>query len=73
MFDVYSSDWPVAVTSTDPRNRFHDLAIREARVATDYHAAGTPSAVRPSLATRLRLALAGAAGMTSSEPCTCPA
>ena len=60
------------------RNREHLVAIREARIATDYHAAvGNDErwarvAPAPSLASRLRLAVAGGPSMTT-DACNCPA
>lgn len=52
MFDVYPSNWPVAVDSTDPRNQFHERALHEARIATDSRQlATTAPARRPGHAT----------------------
>ena len=57
------------------RSRFHEVALRDARVATD-HREAAPADRRPSLASRLglgsrfRVAFAGPA---TTEPCNCPA
>ena len=64
----------VAVDSTDPRNVFHEVALHEARIATDHreYADPAPAPSTPSLVARVRLALAG--GTTSTvEACSCPA
>ncbi len=73
MFDVYPSNWPVAVDSTDPRNQFHERALHEARIATDSRQLATTAPARAGLVTRLRLALAGGSAISASEPCNCPA
>lgn len=73
MFEVYPSTWPVAVDSSDPRNQFHERALHEARVATDYRQVATTAPARAGLVTRLRLAIAGAPAISATDPCTCPA
>ncbi len=59
------------------RNRFHEVAMRDARATTDRHAAAPATAAgsglfsRLGLGSRLRVALAG--GPATTEACNCPA
>ena len=59
------------------RNREHQVALREARIATDHRALEAPAAApRPGIAQRLgigRLRLAIAGGPAVTEACNCPA
>ncbi len=71
MFDVYPSNWPIAFDPGDPRNEFHETALREARVATDARIHPTESPVTARFMTRLRLAFSG--GATAADTCNCPA
>jgi len=73
MFEVHPGNWPVAVDSTDPRTQFHERALHEARIATDYRQVETNAPVRVGLVTRIRLAIAGGPAISASEPCSCPA
>ena len=74
MFDIFANDWPVAVDSTDPRNQFHERALHEARIATDYRQDAAPTPARGAgLVARVRVALAGGLA-TSAQVCMdCPA
>ena len=60
------------------RNREHIVAIREARIATEYRIAAVDDelwarvAPAPSFMARLRLAVAGGPAITA-DPCNCPA
>ena len=71
MFEIHPSNWPFAVDAGDPRNQFHETALREARVATEAHGVALAAPVPERFVTRLRLALAGGPAVT--EPCNCPA
>ncbi len=73
MFEVYPSNWPVAIHSSEPRNQFHERALHEARIATDYRQVATGAPARGGLVTRLRLALGGGSAIPATEPCSCPA
>jgi hypothetical protein len=73
MFEVYPSNWPVAVDSSDPRNQFHERALHEARIASDYRQVETSAPARAGLVTRLRLAIARGPAISATEPCNCPA
>lgn len=73
MFELYLSQTSAGEHSTDPRNRFHETAIRDAQIATELtQAAPTAVAGKPSLLTRLRLVFAGSPAITT-EACNCPA
>ena len=72
MFELYLSHTSAGEHSTDPRNRFHETALHEARIASDYRQPAPEVSPRPSFATRLRLAFAGGPPATT-EACNCPA
>ena len=60
--------------AADNRDRFHETALREARVASDYRQVEDvvrAPAASPSFVTRLRLAFAGVPSATT-EACSCP-
>jgi hypothetical protein len=77
MIELYAST-PFALDATDPRNRFHEHALRDARIAHDY-LEGTASPIvaprpQPGPLARLRLAIARGGPAASSQACTaCPA
>jgi hypothetical protein len=71
MFEIHPSSWPFAVDGSDPRNQFHETALREARVATEAQGVTLASPAHEGFVTRLRLALTGGPAVT--EPCNCPA
>ena len=73
MLEVHPGNWPVAVDSTDPRNQFHERALHEARIATEYRQVEILAPARAGLVTRLRLAIAGGPAISAAEPCSCPA
>lgn len=54
------------------RDRIHEIALHDARIATDYRQPAPVASARPSFATRLRLAFAGGPAATT-EACSCPA
>ena len=54
------------------RDRIHETALHDARVATEYRQPDAEATSRPSFATRLRLAFAGGSTATT-EACNCPA
>jgi len=72
MSEAYLTNW-LAGHAADDRNRFHGIALHEARIASDRR---DPAAVPPSggnLVERVRAAFAraGIAG-TRAERCDCP-
>lgn len=73
MQEIYPTNWPVVVDTSDPRNQFHERALHEAQIATDVRQPGAPAPARASFVTRLRLALAGGTVVTTNEACNCPA
>ena len=57
-------------------SRFYEVALREARVATEMNTSAVETAPRPAIASRpasaTRLAFAGGAAATT-DSCSCPA
>jgi hypothetical protein len=71
MSEAYLTNWSFGGDTPDTRNRFHETALREARVATERRALVPESPAQASFLTRLRLAFAGQTAAT--EACNCPA
>jgi hypothetical protein len=69
MSEAYLTNWLVDRCQSGSRSHFHDVALREARIATQRHELQLKSPVRESLVARLRLAFAG----PSTNACNCPA
>jgi hypothetical protein len=69
MSEAYLTNWLVDRCPTGSRSHFHDVALREARIATVRHAPEPKAPARGSFVTRLRLAFAG----PSTDACNCPA
>lgn len=59
------------------RSRFHEVALRDARIVTDHHESAPIASRRSGFITRLgigsRLRVAFAGGPAPTEPCNCPA
>ena len=72
MSEIHLTHASFGTDSTEPRNRFHQTALSEARVATEYRQLAPEPATRPSFTTRLRLAFVGGPPVTT-EACNCPA
>jgi hypothetical protein len=72
VFELYLSHTSDGEHSTDPRNRFHQTALYEARMATEYRQPLAARPTRTSFMTRLRLAFGGGSTPTT-EACNCPA
>ena len=74
MFELYLSHTSGGEHSTDPRNQFHEIALRDARIASDWLSQVAPEVViaRPSFVSRVRLAFAGRQAPTT-DACACPA
>ena len=68
MSEAYLTSF-LAGHANDERNHFHQVALHEARVATDVHARQSAPARRIGLVDRVRAALTGAA---PAERCDCP-
>jgi hypothetical protein len=75
MSEAYLTNWAMG-SHFDDRDRFHDVALHEARVATERQAGTERQATRPnaaqgeSLVSRLRLALGRP---VAADACDCPA
>jgi hypothetical protein len=73
VFELYLSHTSFGEHSTDPRNRFHETAMREARIVSEWdRGEPVPGPSKPSLVARMRLAFAGGPSHTT-EACNCPA
>lgn len=71
MSEAYLTNWSFGGETPDTHNHFHEVALREARVATDFREAELATPAREGFVTRLRLAFAGRPATT--EACNCPA
>jgi hypothetical protein len=69
MSEAYLTNWSFGGETPDTRNHFHDTALREARIASEYRRVERASPVKDSLLTRIRLAFAGPA---ATDACNCP-
>lgn len=70
MSEAYLTNWSFGGDSGDTRNRFHETARFEARVATEYRRVEPVEPARPNFLARLRAALAGP---SAADACNCPA
>ena len=69
MSEAYLTNWLVDRCPAASRSHFHDVALREARIATEHHAVEPETRPREGLVNRLRLAFTG----PSADACNCPA
>ena len=70
MSEAYLTNWALGSHFDDlDRDRFHDVALREARIATDRRPAPRVTASGDSLVSRVRLAFGRP---TRVDPCDCP-
>ena len=61
MYGMYANAWPMILDrQTEDRDRYHRIAIHEARIATDWSGDAAPR-TRPGLVGRIREALGIAA------------
>jgi len=67
MSDANLTNWAFG-NHFNERERFHEVALHEARIASDFRPASAPKPETESLMTRLRISLGLA---TRPEPC-CP-
>ena len=75
MSEAYLTNWSFGGEIPDTRNCFHETALREAQIATDYHSTESSGdvpalAARASIVARLRNAFARPATI---EDCGCAA
>lgn len=77
MSEAYLTNW-LAGHPADDRNRFHEVALHEARIASERRDPAIAPAIAPAigrgLVGRLRAAIAraGIAGVSVTERCDCP-
>ena len=69
MSEAYLTNWAMG-THFDERDHFHEVALHEARVATDHRSAPRSAAPSERLISRLRLAFGRPAPV---EACDCAA
>jgi hypothetical protein len=65
MSEAYLTNWAMG-SDFDERDHFHEVALHEARIATDRQPAKTPSA-NESIMSRIRLALGRPSPATSCD------
>jgi hypothetical protein len=70
MSEAYLTNWSFGGEIPDARNHAHEIALREARIASEYRQVEPASPAKESFLRRLRLAFARPA---AAEACTCPA
>ena len=70
MSEAYLTNWSFVGETPDTRNRFHETALREARIASEYRNVKPASTVKETFFDRLRLAIAGP---PATDACNCPA
>jgi hypothetical protein len=70
MSEAYLTNWSFGGETPDTRNHSHETALREARIATEYHEVAAASPAKEGFMTRLRLVFAG---RPATDACNCPA
>jgi hypothetical protein len=70
MSEAYLTNWSFGGETPDTRNHFHETALREARIASDYRDVEPAPPDKGSFVNRLRLAFAGPSAV---DACNCPA
>jgi hypothetical protein len=70
MSQAFLTNWSFGDQGPDTRNRFHEIALREARIASEYRDAERSTPIRESFLTRFRLVFAG---RPATDACNCPA
>ena len=72
MLEMYATG-TFAIDATDPRNHFHERALHEARIATEFRQSTVTRPHTSGLLDRLRAAVSGAQIITTTQACNCPA
>jgi hypothetical protein len=72
MLDLYASG-TFAIDATDPRNHFNEMALHEARIATEYRNDAVAAPRSGGFLERVRAAVTGNQVRNTPEPCPCPA
>jgi len=70
MSEAYLTNWSFGGETPDTRNHFHDTALREARVASDFRQVEPAKTAHEGFLARLRFAFAG---QPAADACNCPA
>jgi hypothetical protein len=70
MSDAYRASFSFGTTNPEGCCHFHEVALREARIASEYHHGEPVTSMRERALTRLRFAFARPA---EPEACNCPA
>lgn len=70
MSEAYLTNASFGCDSANARSNFHETALREARIASEYGQVEPATPVREGFLTRLRLAFAGP---QATEACNCAA
>jgi hypothetical protein len=69
MSEAYLTNWLVDRCATGSPSHFHEVALREARIATERNASEPDAPVRQGFVARVRFAFARPA----TDTCNCPA
>jgi hypothetical protein len=72
MLDMYATG-TFAIDATDPRNHFNEMALHEARIATEYRNDAVAAPRSGGFLERVRAAVTGNQVRNTPEPCPCPA
>ena len=72
MLDLYTAG-AFASDATDPRNLFHERALHEARIATEYREIADAQPLTTSFVARIRAAIGGRGDEPTAQACPCPA
>jgi len=71
MFAMYANGWPSAIEDpTDERDRYHRIALHEARIASDWSAAASRRSEAAGLLDRVRRAIGIAPAQPDCAACT---
>ena len=69
MSEAYLTNWLSDRCSTGSPSHFHDVALREARIASEHHESEPRAQAQEGFLTRLRFAFT----RPSADACNCPA
>ena len=72
MFELYTAG-VFAPDPTDPRNLFHERALHEARIASEFRGLTESRAQTTGLVARFRAVIAGRGVVATTQACPCPA
>ena len=72
MFELYTAG-AFAPDPTDPRNFFHERALHEARIASEFHELTESRPQATGVFSRFRAAIARRGSEATTQACPCPA